>query len=133
MQQRCRRSGKMKHSMKLSLPPKLNGKKLVWVPVISFCKLFTPNYAFDALLYQNWLFSPPNRLTLRITLICGFFKAKVLILGIFLPPCFSLSKVHGKLDMLAIYNWSIEYHHPPLWGGAVGPPLKERPLSFTNP
>ncbi len=34
--------------MKLSLPPKLV-EKLVWVPVISFCKIFIPSYAFDAL------------------------------------------------------------------------------------
>ncbi len=58
--------------MKLSLPPKLVGK-LVWVPVISFCKIFIPSYAFDALLCRNWLFSPPNRLTLRITLITHKF------------------------------------------------------------
>ncbi len=54
--------------MKLSLPPKLV-EKLVWVPVISFCKIFIPSYTFDALLRQNWSFSPPNRLTLRITLL----------------------------------------------------------------
>jgi hypothetical protein len=54
--------------MKLSLPPKLV-EKLVWVPVISFCKIFIPSYAFDALLCRNWLFSPPNRLTLQITLM----------------------------------------------------------------
>jgi hypothetical protein len=42
------RSGKRKHRMKLSLPPKLM-EKLVWVPVISFCKIFIPSYAFDAL------------------------------------------------------------------------------------
>ncbi len=64
----CRRSGKRKHRMKLSLPPKLVGK-LVWVPVISFCKIFIPSYAFDALLCRNWPFLPPNRLTLPITLI----------------------------------------------------------------
>jgi hypothetical protein len=29
---------------------KIDGKKLVWVLVISFCKIFIPNYAFDALL-----------------------------------------------------------------------------------
>ncbi len=54
--------------MKLSLPPKLV-EKLVWVPVISFCKIFIPSYAFDAILCWNWPFSPPNRLTLRITLL----------------------------------------------------------------
>jgi hypothetical protein len=39
--------------MKLSLPPKLV-EKLVWVPVISFCKIFILSYAFDALLCRNW-------------------------------------------------------------------------------
>jgi hypothetical protein len=52
--------------MKLSLPPKFV-EKLVWVPVISFCKIFIPRYPFDALLCRNWMFSAPNRLTLRIT------------------------------------------------------------------
>ncbi len=32
------------------LPPKLV-EKLVWFPVISFCKIFIPSYTFDALLY----------------------------------------------------------------------------------
>jgi hypothetical protein len=41
MLQQWRRSGKMKEGMKLSLPPKLVGK-LVWVPVISFCKISFP-------------------------------------------------------------------------------------------
>jgi hypothetical protein len=35
--------------MKLSLAPKLV-EKLVWVPVISFWKIFIPSYVFDALL-----------------------------------------------------------------------------------
>jgi len=34
----ARRSWKRKEGMKLSFPPKLVGK-LVWVPVISFCKI----------------------------------------------------------------------------------------------
>jgi len=38
---------------------KIEWRKLVWDPVISFCKIFTPNYAFDGLLYRNWLFSAP--------------------------------------------------------------------------
>jgi hypothetical protein len=33
--------GKRKEGMKLSLPPKLV-EKLVWVPVISFCKISFP-------------------------------------------------------------------------------------------
>ncbi len=43
---------KMKDRMKLSLPPKLL-EKLVWVPVIVFCKIFILSYTFDALLCQN--------------------------------------------------------------------------------
>jgi len=35
--------------MKLNLQPKLV-EKLVWVPVISFCKIFIAGYLFDALL-----------------------------------------------------------------------------------
>jgi hypothetical protein len=70
---------KRKEGMKLNLPPKLV-EKLVWVPVISFCKIsfpvthLMPYYAKTgrsrhALLCQNWPFLPPNRLTLRITLL----------------------------------------------------------------
>jgi hypothetical protein len=59
---------KRKVRMKLNLPPKLVGK-LVWVPVILFCKIFIPSHAFDALLCRNCPFSPPNRLTLRLTSI----------------------------------------------------------------
>ncbi len=29
-------------------------KKLVWIPIISFCKIFIPSYAFDALLSRSW-------------------------------------------------------------------------------
>jgi hypothetical protein len=42
--------------MKLSLPPKLV-EKLVWVSVISFCKIFIPSSGFDALLCRSWSFS----------------------------------------------------------------------------
>jgi len=35
------RSGKRKEGMKLSIPPELV-EKLVWVPVISFCKISFP-------------------------------------------------------------------------------------------
>jgi hypothetical protein len=55
---------------------KIDGKKLVWVPVISFCKIFILTYAFDALLCRNWPFSPSDRLTLRITLLPN--KANIL-------------------------------------------------------
>jgi hypothetical protein len=61
------RSGKRKDRMKLCLPPKLV-EKLVWVPIILLCKIFILRYMFDALLCRNWLFSPPNRETLWITL-----------------------------------------------------------------
>jgi hypothetical protein len=54
--------------MKRILPPKLV-EKLVWVPVISFCKILIPSYTFDALLCRNWPFSPPNRLTLLKNLL----------------------------------------------------------------
>jgi hypothetical protein len=47
-------TGKRKHRMKLSLPPKLV-EILVWVPVVSFYKIFTPSYVFDALLCRNKL------------------------------------------------------------------------------
>jgi hypothetical protein len=53
-----KRSGKMKDRMKLILPPKLV-EKLVWVSVISLCKIFIPSSAFDALLCRNWSFLPP--------------------------------------------------------------------------
>jgi len=67
-----RLSGKGKDRMKLSLPSKLVGK-LVWVPVISFCKIFIPTYKFDALLCRYWPFLPLDSLTLRITLISDLF------------------------------------------------------------
>jgi hypothetical protein len=45
---------------------KIAGKNLViWVPVISLCKIFIPSYLFDGLLCWNWPFSPPNRKTLQ--------------------------------------------------------------------
>jgi hypothetical protein len=54
--------------MKLSLQPELV-EKLVWVQVILICKIFIPCSAFDTLLCQNWLFSPPNHETLRRNLM----------------------------------------------------------------
>jgi hypothetical protein len=33
-----------------------------------------PSYVFDGLLCRNWPFSPPDRLTLRLTLICLKFS-----------------------------------------------------------
>jgi hypothetical protein len=61
--------------MNLSLPSK-SVEKLVWVPVI--CKIFNASFAFDALSCQNWPFSSPNCLTLRITLIYEWCHSKVL-------------------------------------------------------
>ncbi len=40
-------------------------EKLVWVPVISLCKIFILSYMFDVLLCRNWPSSPPNRETLN--------------------------------------------------------------------
>jgi hypothetical protein len=43
------------------------------VPIVSFCKIFNfiPSYMFDGLLCWKWPFSPPNRVTLWITLYCS--------------------------------------------------------------
>jgi hypothetical protein len=49
-----------------NLQPKLV-EKLVWVPLLLFCKIFVHSDVFDALLCRNWPFSPPNRLTIAIT------------------------------------------------------------------
>jgi hypothetical protein len=51
-------------------------KKLVWVPIIVFCKIFIPSYTFDALLCWNWSFLPPNQVTLQITLTRDVFSFK---------------------------------------------------------
>jgi hypothetical protein len=54
--------------VKLGLPPRLV-EKLVWVPVILFCKISTLSYSFGALYYAKISrFHPLNRLTLWITL-----------------------------------------------------------------
>jgi hypothetical protein len=63
-----RRSGKKAIHDETHFTTKIGGK-LVWVPVISLCKIYIPSYTFDALLSQTWQFSPPNRGTLLITLI----------------------------------------------------------------
>ncbi len=57
-----------REDVKRNLPPKLV-KKLVWIPVISFCKIFILSYVFDCMLCRNWPFWPPSRVTLRITLL----------------------------------------------------------------
>jgi hypothetical protein len=70
-----RRSGKRKEGMKLSIPPKLVGK-LVWVPVIMFCKISFPVKHLMPHYAETGPFSPPNRPTLQITLICGRYHGK---------------------------------------------------------
>jgi len=62
---------KRKDRKKLSLPPKLV-ENIVSVLVISICKIFISSFPFDALSCRNWPFSPPNCLTLRITLLYIF-------------------------------------------------------------
>jgi hypothetical protein len=55
--------------MKLSLAPKLT-EKPVWIPVISFYKIsFSVGHLMPYYVCRNWLFLPPNRLTLWITLL----------------------------------------------------------------
>jgi len=63
----------MQDMMKLSLPPKLM-EILICTPIILFCKIFIPNYIFDALLWWNWPFSLPSRVTLQITLLLSAKK-----------------------------------------------------------
>jgi len=43
--------------MKFGLPPKLM-EKLVWVPIISFCKISIPSYTFDALMLKLAILAP---------------------------------------------------------------------------
>jgi hypothetical protein len=104
--------------MKLSLPPKLV-EKLVWVQVIiSFCTIFIPIYSFDALLCQNWSFSPPDRLTLMITLLYQllglFIKASRWVVGtgnwMGLQGVWQQGSPHG-LDGLQLWNvWLLDEH-----------------------
>jgi hypothetical protein len=62
-------------------------EKLIWIPIILFH--FIPTYMFDALLCWNWSFSPPNRMTLQITLL-------------------SLCKLTHKVSWPCTHQW----HHP---------------------
>ncbi len=52
-----RRLEKWKDGTKVSLPPKFV-EKLVWVPVISFCKISFPVTHLMPILCPNWPFSP---------------------------------------------------------------------------
>ncbi len=102
--------------MKLSLPPKLVGK-LVWVLVISFCKIFIPSYVFGALLCRNWPFSLPNRLTLWTTLISNMlahlFLAEQMFLQSNLPPLWS----HVLLSKTSLLQGTMQSHQCSLpWG-----------------
>ncbi len=54
--------------MKLSLLPKLV-EKLVWVPFILFCKISFPVSQLMPYYAEIGRSRPPNRLTLRITLL----------------------------------------------------------------
>jgi hypothetical protein len=66
-----RRSEKRKDRMKLSLPTKFV-EKLVWVPVISFCKISIPKLCIwwcPSMPKLGEKFSPSNRLTLLLTLM----------------------------------------------------------------
>jgi hypothetical protein len=45
------------------------GGKTSLGPSYWFCKTFVPSHTLDALLCWNWPFSPPNRVTLQITLM----------------------------------------------------------------
>jgi hypothetical protein len=89
--------------MKLSLPTKLV-EKLVWVPVICFCKIFIPNCMFDALICRNWQFSPPNRVTSQIgNTNCLIFStcAAVLFLLKLSSPSRHCASVASELATLA--------------------------------
>jgi hypothetical protein len=46
-------------------------RKISLVPIICSCKTFIPSIALHALLWRNGPFSPPNHLTLQITLLCA--------------------------------------------------------------
>jgi hypothetical protein len=94
---KSRRSGKRRDWMKLSLPPKLV-ENLVWVPVISLCKIFIRSYMFDALLCHNWPFSPPNHRTLRITLLC----LGILVIGFRVANSYQVNWVHEFFQYMII-------------------------------
>jgi hypothetical protein len=69
--QQWRRSGKRRERGWNSIYHQNWWQNLVWVSVISFSRSFIPSYVCcdDALLYWNWLFSPPNCVTLQISLL----------------------------------------------------------------
>jgi hypothetical protein len=86
-------------------------EKLVWLPVISFSKIFIPSYAFDALLCRNWPFSPPNRLTLTDNFIVfrtfKFFN--------YLVPCCPIYWQEEKT-----FFWGVLFSHNPQFRPELG-------------
>ncbi len=48
---------------------KIGGKTSFESQLFRFVKIVIPSYTFDALLCWNWQFSPPNRVTLALTLL----------------------------------------------------------------
>jgi len=111
--------------MKLSSPPKLV-EKLVWVLVISFCKFFIGSYTFDGLLGQNWPFSPPNHLSLGITLMywpcsniwSGPIQHAFLVLLVHQMSSFFLfvgSKFCIQTGLISLVPWKV-WVNPLGWG-----------------
>ncbi len=137
MQHQWRRLGKRKDTMKLSLPPKLV-EKLVWVPaVISFCKIFIPSYGFDALLCRNWPFSPPNRLTLRTTLL--FFPIFKLFNALEVQQMIFSNPIFLALDFNHFLSWifhlcptHISSHNLLFALNFVAPTYQELKISFLS-
>ncbi len=69
MQEQWRRPGKKERQDETQFTTKVDGKTIVWVSVIQFCKIFIPSYALDGLLCFNCPFLFPNCMTLWITLL----------------------------------------------------------------
>jgi hypothetical protein len=51
---------KKKRQDETQFTTKIGGKTHIWVPAISFGKIFILSYAFDGLLCRNQPFPPPN-------------------------------------------------------------------------
>jgi hypothetical protein len=83
-------------------------EKLVWLPVISFCKIFIPSYAFDALLCRNWPFSPPNTdNSNRVLLSKAYFHLEEEILNKFQLPLRNLFMVWVYIYDLHCYRLTL--------------------------
>ncbi len=104
----CSSSGgaqaKRKEGMKLSLPPKLVGKKLVWVPgLFCFSKISFPVTHLMPYYAETGRSHPhPNRLTLRITLMHLYFF-NILIM------CSKLSITTTIIDMMLWWHCNIMF------------------------